>query len=142
MQTITVHRPERTKSRSEPQQMGRWSVDQVAELFDTPFNDLLFRAQTVHRQHFDPNALQLSSLLSIKTGGCPEDCAYCPQSARHAAGKESEPLLPLETVHSPRCAKRAFMSAAAVWSIWEKRGVSAQRSSRNSPIWTPSINAN
>jgi len=73
-------------------------VGQVVELFETPFNDLLFRAQTVHRQHFDPNALQLSRLLSIKTGGCPEDCAYCPQSARHSAGMENQALLPLDTV--------------------------------------------
>lgn len=98
MQTITVHRPEPTKARSESESVGPWSVDQVVELFETPFNDLLFRAQTVHRQHFDPNALQLSSLLSIKTGGCPEDCAYCPQSARHSAGMENQALLPLDTV--------------------------------------------
>src|SRR2546430_17712207 len=98
MQTITLHRSERTQSRSKPQSAERWSVDQVVELFDTPFNDLLFRAQNVHRQHFDPNALQLSSLLSIKTGGCPEDCAYCPQSARHSVGMENQALLSLETV--------------------------------------------
>src|SRR5439155_7200388 len=100
MQTITVHRPEPTKARSESESVGPWSVDQVVELFETPFNDLLFRAQTVHRQHFDPNALQLSSLLSIKTGGCPEDCAYCPQSARHSAGMENQALLPLDTIGS------------------------------------------
>ena len=98
MQTNTLHRLERTRSRSKPQSAERWSVDQVVELFETPFNDLLFRAQTVHRQHFDPNALQLSRLLSIKTGGCPEDCAYCPQSARHSAGMENQALLPLDTV--------------------------------------------
>ena len=57
----------------------RWSVDAVQALFDLPFSDLLFRAQQVHREHFDANEVQLSTLLSIKTGGCPEDCAYCPQ---------------------------------------------------------------
>ncbi|TCS73392.1 biotin synthase [Sulfuritortus calidifontis] len=60
-----------------------WSPDSVLDLFALPFNDLLFRAQTIHREHFDPNAVQLSTLLSIKTGGCSEDCGYCSQSARH-----------------------------------------------------------
>ncbi len=58
-----------------------WTREQVAVLFELPFNDLLFQAQTVHRENHDPNSIQLSSLLSIKTGACPEDCAYCPQSA-------------------------------------------------------------
>ena len=62
---------------------ARWTVDQVEALFNLPFNDLIYRAQTVHRQHFDANAVQMSTLLSIKTGGCPEDCSYCPQSAHH-----------------------------------------------------------
>ncbi len=67
-------------------------------MFALPFNDLLFRAQTVHRRHFDPNEVQISTLLSIKTGGCPEDCAYCPQSVRFDTGVDNEPLLPLEAV--------------------------------------------
>jgi biotin synthase len=67
-------------------------------LLDLPFNDLLFRAQTVHRDNFDPNRIQRSTLLSIKTGGCPEDCGYCPQSARHATGVDNEAMLPLEEV--------------------------------------------
>ncbi len=58
-----------------------WTLDEVLDLFRIPFNDLLYRAQTVHRAHFDANEVQISTLLSIKTGGCPEDCAYCPQSA-------------------------------------------------------------
>jgi biotin synthase len=61
----------------------RWSVVDVEALFKLPFADLLYRAQQVHREHFDPNAVQLSTLLSIKTGGCSEDCGYCPQSAFH-----------------------------------------------------------
>jgi biotin synthase len=74
------------------------SVADIEALFALPFNELLFRAQTVHRQHFDPNAVQVSTLLSIKTGGCPEDCGYCPQSARHHAGVENEALMSLDAV--------------------------------------------
>ena len=75
-----------------------YSIQAIEELFNLPFSDLLFRAQTVHRMHFDPNAVQLSTLLSIKTGGCPEDCGYCPQAARYATGVETQALLPLEAV--------------------------------------------
>jgi len=75
-----------------------WTRAQVAELFALPFNDLLFQAQTVHRRHFDPNEVQISTLLSIKTGGCPEDCAYCPQSARYDTGVKNEALMPLSAV--------------------------------------------
>ena len=75
-----------------------WTRAEVEALFELPFNDLLYRAQGVHRRHHDANAVQLSTLLSIKTGGCPEDCAYCPQSARYLTGVENEPLLPLDDV--------------------------------------------
>ncbi len=75
-----------------------WSHDEVKALFDLPFNDLLFQAQSIHRQHFDPNSVQISSLLSIKTGACPEDCAYCPQSAKYDTELEPERLLPIEEV--------------------------------------------
>jgi biotin synthase len=75
-----------------------WIVQQALELFAAPFNDLLYQAHSVHREHFDPNAVQLSTLLSIKTGGCPEDCAYCPQSARYSTGVRAEKLLELSTV--------------------------------------------
>ena len=80
-----------------PQQES-WTRQQVVELFELPFNDLLFQAMTVHRQNHDPNAVQLSTLLSIKTGACPEDCAYCPQSARYKTGLKTEKLLPLEQI--------------------------------------------
>ncbi len=76
----------------------RWNVDQVAALFDLPFNDLIYRAQTVHREHFDANAVQRSTLISIKTGGCPEDCGYCPQAARYHTGVEPEDILGLDKV--------------------------------------------
>ncbi|NKF22202.1 biotin synthase BioB [Solimonas marina] len=75
-----------------------WTREEVQALFAMPFNDLLFRAQTVHREHFEPNTVQLSTLLSIKTGACPEDCAYCPQSVRFETGLKQEPLMPLDTV--------------------------------------------
>jgi biotin synthase len=75
-----------------------WSLAEAQELFRLPFNDLLFHAQRVHRRHFDPNQVQVSTLLSIKTGGCPEDCAYCPQSIRYDTGVEREALLELDAV--------------------------------------------
>ena len=75
-----------------------WTREQIENLFALPFNDLLFQAQTVHREHHDANAVQLSSLLSIKTGACPEDCAYCPQSARYKTGLKKERLMPLDQI--------------------------------------------
>ncbi|MFP5391601.1 MAG: biotin synthase BioB [Gammaproteobacteria bacterium] len=75
-----------------------WSVDEVEALFALPFNDLLLRAQTVHRAHFDPNEVELATLLSIKTGGCPEDCGYCPQAARYDTGVAAQKMLPLDEV--------------------------------------------
>ena len=75
-----------------------WSKEDVEALFALPFNDLLFQAQLVHRQHFNPNEVQVSTLLSIKTGACPEDCKYCPQSARYDTGLEKERLLEIEKV--------------------------------------------
>jgi biotin synthase len=75
-----------------------WTLDAIEALLDQPFNDLLFRAQGLHRQYFDANEVQVSTLLSIKTGACPEDCGYCSQSARHDTALERERLLPLEEV--------------------------------------------
>ena len=75
-----------------------WTRDEIAALFDLPFNDLLFEAQTVHRQNFDPNAVQLSTLLSIKTGGCVEDCGYCSQSASHETGLKATKLMDVRAV--------------------------------------------
>ena len=75
-----------------------WSAAEVEVLLALPFAELMFRAQTVHRRHFDPNQVQMSTLLSIKTGGCPEDCAYCPQSARYDTGLAAEKLMPLDEV--------------------------------------------
>ncbi len=84
-----------------------WQRDQIEALFELPFNDLLFKAQSVHRQYFDPNTVQISTLLSIKTGGCPEDCAYCSQSAHYKVELEREKLLPLDQVLSEAQKARA-----------------------------------
>ena len=88
-----------------------WPVSKVEALFDLPFNDLLFKAQQVHREHFNPNELQLSSLLSIKTGACPEDCKYCPQSARYTTELEVERLMRVEKIVA--AAKQAKDNGAA-----------------------------
>ena len=75
-----------------------WQLDEVQALYALPFNDLIFKAQTIHRTHFDPNEVQISSLLSIKTGSCSEDCGYCPQSARYDSGLTPEALMPVAAV--------------------------------------------
>ena len=77
---------------------GAWTSDAARALYDAPFIDLLYRAQTVHRESFVPNAVQLSRLLSIKTGGCPEDCGYCSQSAHHPSGLRASKLMEVERV--------------------------------------------
>ena len=97
----------------------RWSVAEVEALFALPFNDLLFRAQQVHREHFDPNAVQRSTLLSIKTGGCSEDCGYCSQSSRYDTGLEKEALLPLdEVLENARAAKAKGASRFCMGAAW------------------------
>lgn len=96
-----------------------WTRDEVLNLFSLPFNDLLFQAQTVHRQHFDPNQVQLSTLLSIKTGSCPEDCKYCPQSASYDTGLEKEKLLDIETViKEAKAAKASGASRFCMGAAW------------------------
>jgi len=88
--------PSRTHAHPEPRRT--WSVAEVEALLSQPFSDLMYQAQQVHRAHFDPNLVQVSTLLSIKTGACPEDCGYCSQSASHDTGLVRERLLPLEEV--------------------------------------------
>ncbi len=96
-----------------------WSLDEIEALFARPFNDLLFDAQCVHRRHFDANAVQLSTLLSIKTGGCSEDCGYCSQSARYDTGVEREKLLDLdEVVAAARAAKAAGATRFCMGAAW------------------------
>ena len=96
-----------------------WTVNEVAALFELPFNDLMFRAQQIHREHFDANAVQLSTLLSIKTGGCEEDCAYCPQSAHFDTGLKAEKLIPLqEVIEAARAAKANGATRFCMGAAW------------------------
>lgn len=96
-----------------------WKVDEIAALYDMPFNDLLFEAQTVHRRNFDANAVQVSTLLSIKTGKCPEDCGYCPQSVRYDTEVENEPLMPLnEVIASAKLARDNGSSRFCMGAAW------------------------
>ncbi|MCB1727685.1 MAG: biotin synthase, partial [Gammaproteobacteria bacterium] len=96
-----------------------WSLDEIRALFALPFNDLLFRAQTVHRAHFDPNQVQVSTLLSIKTGACAEDCAYCSQSAKYDTGLEREKLLPLdEVIEAAQAAKSKGSTRFCMGAAW------------------------
>lgn len=81
-----------------PAPAARYRVADIIALYEIPFNDLMFRAQQVHREHFDANTVQLSTLLSIKTGGCEEDCAYCPQSVHHDTGLKADKLMPVDDV--------------------------------------------
>ncbi len=95
------------------------NVKDVAALFELPFPELIYRAQSVHRSHHDPAALQLSTLLSVKTGGCPEDCAYCPQSRRYRTGVEDEDVLSLETVtRAARAARSHGASRFCMGAAW------------------------
>ena len=97
----------------------RWDIDAVAALFELPFSDLVFRAHEVHRAHHAPNAVQLSTLVSIKTGGCPEDCGYCPQAARYRAGVDSEAMLDVASVvAAARAAKNAGASRFCMGAAW------------------------
>jgi biotin synthase len=96
-----------------------WTRAEVRALFELPFPELIFRAQNTHRRHFDPREVQLSRLLSIKTGGCPEDCAYCPQSASYATGVKAERLMGLDAVLSEaQAAKAAGASRFCMGAAW------------------------
>ncbi len=98
---------------------ARWTADAVAALFELPFADLLYRAQQVHRAHHAPNAVQLSTLLSIKTGGCPEDCGYCPQAARYHTGVGNDAMLGVDAVlDAARAAKDAGATRFCMGAAW------------------------
>jgi len=100
-------------------EVQRWSVAQIEALFALPFSDLIHRAQTTHRLHFDPNAVQVSTLLSIKTGGCSEDCGYCPQAARYNTGVENQELMQLEeVVAAARAAKESGATRFCMGAAW------------------------
>lgn len=96
-----------------------WSIAEVAALYKAPFADLLYTAQTAHRKHFEPNQVQISTLLSVKTGGCPEDCGYCPQSIRYEAGVADEPLLALdEVLANARAAQEKGATRFCMGAAW------------------------
>src|SRR6202171_6163631 len=96
-----------------------WTRAEVRALFELPFPDLIFEAQRIHRLHFDPREVQISTLLSIKTGGCPEDCAYCPQSIHHETGVKAEKLMRLDAVLTEaRAAKEAGAQRFCMGAAW------------------------
>src|SRR3978361_1764414 len=96
-----------------------WSRDEVRALFALPFPELMFRAAEIHRQNFDPTEVQISTLLSIKTGGCPEDCAYCPQAAQYNTGVKAEKLMAVEAVLADaRKAKDAGATRFCMGAAW------------------------
>ncbi len=106
------------ESQSAP--VRRWTVEEVLALYEMPLMDLIFRAQTVHREHFDPNAIQRSTLLSVKTGGCSEDCSYCSQSARYDTETGRERLMPVdEVVAAAKAAKDKGASRFCMGAAWK-----------------------
>jgi biotin synthase len=114
--SVTLHRPRREAvSAAAP----RWRVQDVQALFDLPFPDLLHRAQTVHRENFDPTQVEFATLLSVKTGGCPEDCAYCPQAARYDTGVTASKLMePAEVLQAAQRAKDAGATRFCMGAAW------------------------
>ena len=117
--TIPLSAVRATASRPSSSAAARWPLADIEALFELPFMDLLFRAQQVHREHFDASEVQLSTLLSIKTGGCPEDCGYCPQSAHFEAGVEASKLMPLhEVVDAALAAKAQGATRFCMGAAW------------------------
>jgi len=115
-QTVTLHRPRAAAPKTE-----RWSVDAIEALFQLTFPELLFRAQTVHREHFDPTQVEFATLLSVKTGGCSEDCGYCPQSASFDTGVKASKLMELEEVlFAARRAKDAGATRFCMGAAWRE----------------------
>ncbi len=127
-QTVHFHAPHKTVARAVSNQRV-WTVAEVQALFDLPFNDLMFQAQTVHRAHFDANLVELATLLSVKTGGCPEDCGYCPQSVHSDSGVEATKLMGVEEVRVAALAAKAAGATrfcmGAAWRAPKDRDVEA-----------------
>ena len=116
-QTITLH-PAR-KHVVPPGTPARWSVDAIEELFTLPFPELMHRAQTVHRENFDPTRVEFATLLSVKTGGCEEDCGYCPQAARYDTGVEASKLMnPADVLVAARAAQAAGATRFCMGAAW------------------------
>ena len=114
--TISLHRPPRRAPEATAQ---RWTVEQVHALFALPFAELLHRAQTVHRENFDPTLVEFATLLSVKTGGCPEDCGYCPQAAQYDTGVAATKLMePAEVLQAAQRAKDAGATRFCMGAAW------------------------
>jgi biotin synthase len=128
-QPVHFHAPYKSPKARPAGDQRVWSVEEVLALLELPFNDLLFQAQTVHRAHFDPNLIELATLLSVKTGGCPEDCGYCPQSVHFDTGVEAGKLMGVDAVRE--AAERAKAAGAtrfcmgAAWRAPKDRDVEA-----------------
>jgi biotin synthase len=121
VETHEGHRGESVARAARGDSDPRWDVDDALTLFVLPFGDLIYEAQRVHRMHFDPNEVQLSTLLSIKTGGCPEDCGYCAQSARYQTSIAAEPLMASDSVLTQaRAAKEAGATRFCMGAAWRE----------------------
>lgn len=115
-QTIHLHR---RRQQAAPAPALRWTTAQVQALFELPFNELLHRAQAVHRENFDPTLVEFATLLSVKTGGCPEDCAYCPQAAQYDTGVEATKLMePAQVLQAAQRAKDAGATRFCMGAAW------------------------
>ena len=118
-QTITLHRPASARPPAAKTPDPRWSIEAIEDLFNLPFPDLMHRAQTVHRENFDPTRIEFATLLSIKTGGCPEDCNYCPQAARYDTGVEASKLMePAEVLLAAQRAQAAGATRFCMGAAW------------------------
>ena len=119
--TISAQATARTMAVQQTAGADAWSVEAVAQLYELPFNELLHRAQSAHREHFPAQDVELATLLSIKTGGCPEDCAYCPQAARYHTGVKAGKLLPLaEVVAAAEAAKQNGATRFCMGAAWRE----------------------
>ena len=118
-QTIALHRPKPVKPLPAAALKPRWSVDAVEALLNLPFPELMHRAQTVHRENFDPTRIEFATLLSVKTGGCDEDCGYCPQAARYDTGVEASKLMePAEVLVAAKAAQAAGATRFCMGAAW------------------------
>ena len=115
---ITKKQPDR-RTNTAATDSSFWIVSQIEALLDLPFNDLIYQAQSVHRQHHEANTIQLSTLISVKTGGCSEDCGYCPQAARYHTGIENQDMLSLDkVVTTAKAAKEQGASRFCMGAAW------------------------
>ncbi|MDP3796374.1 MAG: biotin synthase BioB [Polaromonas sp.] len=115
-QPLAFHPP---RPAAQPREHSRWSVDEIEALFNLPFPELMHRAQTVHRENFDPTRVEFATLLSVKTGGCAEDCGYCPQAARYDTGVQASKLMePAEVLAAAQRAQAAGATRFCMGAAW------------------------